>query len=463
MIVACTTWGINPDTDSRFIKNGNSVVDALLTHYLKESDTFEHIVGAGSNGMATDQSCYALVAYDRLLNEQPALFDYSDVTFETVTPPATTDFSATLGLPENVENVPGTTFNGVISVNGWNNEAGYKLIDLIVDVPAGLSVTNVTAGNRLAGGALSYNLAEGKLRIVYFDANENSDLTTSGNSFPVELFNITFSVENVTVGNTLDIAISEMSLKLTSDSTNEDSKVDITTEDAEGSVTVVEGRTFSAGVLYQGDGVDLIPADKKAVVITVTKLEGKKKLTFNNGTTTVAFKYNAEISEKMGVTAYIALVDADMNMDAFENAENFTIDEADADSLTFGDINGDGVINAQDALLSLASCGGNYAEVDLRQPVPLSEDGVVEKELLDKIKNENAIATFTGVSGGLNYECKSQFAVDEQGSAAGRTAHDLLALRSESGYPRIFALLYHSGQGVYGPYRRRLAWQGNLS
>lgn len=353
VIVACTTWGINPDTDSRFIKNGNSVVDALLTHYLEESDTFEHIVGAGSNAMATDQSCYALVAYDRLLNEQPALFDYSDVTFETVTPPVTSDFSATIGLPENVENVPGTTFNGVVSVNGWDNEAGYKLIDLIVDVPAGLSITNVTVGNRLAGGALSYNLADGKLRIVYFDANENSDLTTSGNSFPIELFNITFCVENVTVGNTLDIAISEMSLKLTSDSTDEDSKVDITTEDAEGSVTVVEGRTFSAGVLYQGDGVDLIPADKKAVVITVTQLEGKKKLTFNNGTTTVAFKYNAEISEKMGVTAYIALVNADMNMDAFENAENFTIDEADADSITFGDINGDGVINAQDALAAV--------------------------------------------------------------------------------------------------------------
>ena len=353
VIVACTTWGINPDTDSRFIKNGNSVVDALLTHYLEESDTFEHIVGAGSNGMATDQSCYALVAYDRLLSEKPALFDCSDVTFEAVTPPVVSDFSASLGLPENVENVPGTTFNGVVSVNSWDNEAGYKLIDLIVDVPAGLSVTNVTAGNRLAGGALSYNLAEGKLRIVYFDANENSDLTTSGNSFPVELFNITFSVENVTVGNTLDIAISEMSLKLTSDSTNEDSKVDITTEDAEGSVTVVEGRTFSAGVLYQGDGVDLIPADKKAVVITVTQLEGTKKLTFNDGTTTVEFKYNAEISEKMGVTAYIALVDADMDMDAFENAENFTIDEADADSITFGDINGDGVINAQDALAAV--------------------------------------------------------------------------------------------------------------
>ena len=55
-------------------------------------------------------------------------------------------------------------------------------------------------------------------------------------------------------------------------------------------------------------------------------------------------------------------------------------------------------------LLSLISCSGNYGEVDLKKPVPLSEEGIVEKELLDKIKNENAIATFTGNSGGLDYE-----------------------------------------------------------
>ena len=55
-------------------------------------------------------------------------------------------------------------------------------------------------------------------------------------------------------------------------------------------------------------------------------------------------------------------------------------------------------------LLSLASCGGNYGEVDLKKPVPLSEDGIVEKGLLDKMKTENAIATFTGTSGGLTYE-----------------------------------------------------------
>ena len=354
VIVALTTWGINPDTDSRFVKNGKSVVDALLAHYLEDESAFEHIIDSGANGMATDQACYALVAYNRFMNGKTSLYDMSDVTFETVTPPTTTDFSATLGLPENVENVAGTTFNGVVSVNGWNNEGGFKLIDLIVTVPEGLAVTNVTAGSRLVGGTISYNLAsDGKLRIVYFDANANSDLTVSGETFPLELFNITFSIEDVNAGDVLDISISDMNLKLTSDSTDNDSKVEIETEEAEGSVTVVEGRTFSAGVLYEGDGIDLIPADKKAVVITVTQLEGAKKLTYNDGTNTVEFKYNAEISAKLGVTAYVALVDASIETESFEVAENFTIDEATAGNITFGDINGDGVINAQDALAAV--------------------------------------------------------------------------------------------------------------
>lgn len=79
VIVACTAWGIDPDTDSRFIKNGKSVVDALLSHYLEDKRTFQHIVGAGSNAMATDQACYALIAYDRFINGEKALYDMSDV------------------------------------------------------------------------------------------------------------------------------------------------------------------------------------------------------------------------------------------------------------------------------------------------------------------------------------------------------------------------------------------------
>ena len=355
-IVALTTWGINPDTDARFIKDGKSAVDNLLTYYVADEAMFEHGKGAGSNAMATDQATYALVAYDRFLKGDAALYDYSDVEFEELTPPVTSDFSAILGLPENVENIPGTTFNGVVSVNGWNNEAGYKLLDLIVDVPAGLSVIDVVAGTRLNGGALNYNLQGGKLRIVYLDLNNNADLTVNGNlASDITLFTITFRVDSVNVDDELTIKLEHMSIKSTSDSTYEDSQdiIDTDTENAEQTITVVQGISFSAGVLYEGDGVDLIPEGKKAVLVTVTALEGTKKLIYNDGTNTTTFKYNAEISAKLGVTAYVALVDADIATENFENADYFTIGEADADSITFGDINGDGVINAQDALAAV--------------------------------------------------------------------------------------------------------------
>ena len=55
-------------------------------------------------------------------------------------------------------------------------------------------------------------------------------------------------------------------------------------------------------------------------------------------------------------------------------------------------------------LLSFTACSGNFAQVDLKEPVVLAEDGIIEKSVFDKIKNENAIATFTGESGEMEYE-----------------------------------------------------------
>ena len=55
-------------------------------------------------------------------------------------------------------------------------------------------------------------------------------------------------------------------------------------------------------------------------------------------------------------------------------------------------------------LLSFTACSGNFTQVDLKEPIALSEDGIVEKNVLDKIKDENAIATFTGKSGDIDYE-----------------------------------------------------------
>ena len=348
VIVSTTTWGINPDTDSRFIKNGKSVVDGLLAHYLPDSATFQHIIGAGSNAMATDQSCYALVAYDRFINGKPALFDYSDVTFDAA--PESNEMTATLGLPAEIN--PGSDFNGVISINKWDNEAGYKLIDFIMTVPEGVTVTGVTASERLIGGEVSWNLeAEtGKLRVVYFDSNENTTLTVTGEEFPAELFNVAFKADSAAGGSKLSVALSGMSVKLTSDSSDENAMIVVNTDTAKGNVDVVVGVSFSAVCLYEGDDVDIIPSTKKAVAVAVTGIAKGSKLTFKDGETEIIFQYSKEVSDKTGVSTYIALVDATIDMAKFIDAKNFTIGAVSEDAITFGDTNGDGVVNAQDAL-----------------------------------------------------------------------------------------------------------------
>lgn len=84
VIVALTALGIDPTKDSRFIKNGVSVLDALCS-FAVNGGGFKHLATETSaNGMATEQGFYALVAYYRLLNGQTSLYDMTDVKLEGV-------------------------------------------------------------------------------------------------------------------------------------------------------------------------------------------------------------------------------------------------------------------------------------------------------------------------------------------------------------------------------------------
>ena len=99
VIVALTALGIDPTADSRFVKNGHTVLDALAGFYVTGGG-FKHTADGERNGMATEQGYYALAAYFRFVNGQTSLYDMSDVTIQidshthafgawTVTTPAT--------------------------------------------------------------------------------------------------------------------------------------------------------------------------------------------------------------------------------------------------------------------------------------------------------------------------------------------------------------------------------------
>lgn len=82
VIVALTALGINPETDSRFVKNGVSVVDAMCL-FAVEGGGFTHIPNGEINGMATEQGQYALAAYFRFLENKTSLYDMTDVDVYT--------------------------------------------------------------------------------------------------------------------------------------------------------------------------------------------------------------------------------------------------------------------------------------------------------------------------------------------------------------------------------------------
>lgn len=77
VLTALASIGINADTDERFIKNGNTLVDAIMEFSVENG--FAHVKDSGYNQMATEQAYYALVSYNRVKNGKTSLYDMSDV------------------------------------------------------------------------------------------------------------------------------------------------------------------------------------------------------------------------------------------------------------------------------------------------------------------------------------------------------------------------------------------------
>lgn len=84
VITALSALDIDAGSDSRFVKNGKSVVDALLTFFV--GDGFSHTLGGGVNGMASEQAAYSLCAYDRYKRSTNSLFNMNDIALQSSNP-----------------------------------------------------------------------------------------------------------------------------------------------------------------------------------------------------------------------------------------------------------------------------------------------------------------------------------------------------------------------------------------
>lgn len=89
VVIALSALKLNAASDARFVKNGKSALDALLT-YQSTDGSFSHTAGTGANTIATQQALEALSAYTRFTGGKTGLYDLRDVTvsIHTVTPAA---------------------------------------------------------------------------------------------------------------------------------------------------------------------------------------------------------------------------------------------------------------------------------------------------------------------------------------------------------------------------------------
>ena len=259
-IVALTALGIDIDTDSRFIKtdkkgNKNTLMDGMMQFYCKGGG-FAHVnegydggggSGTGLNAMATDQGMYALDAYYRYINGKNKLYNM-------------TDASQTLAIGNNpdLEKKPNNDNNN--GNNGNNNQ-------------------NTNQGNRNNGN-------------------------TNGNT-------------NINTGNKNVKTDHQGNKKYTS---NVGGKKVTTTEN--------KSATISIKTIYSGEKDGLIPENKKCVIIQFEKKEKEQIVGFKVSEKKQQYLYySKELSKKSGCATYIALFDTSVEKEYLLNMDNYEFHE----------------------------------------------------------------------------------------------------------------------------------------
>ncbi len=124
-IIALCELGISVN-DTRFVKNGYSLLDKLMEYYVAGKG-FERTIGGGVNQMTTEQALCALAALYRLENGLTSLYDMSDVNI--IPPPKVSERTGLPGKHEDIRVMPvtiqGKTFSDIA---GHENQAAIEAL-----------------------------------------------------------------------------------------------------------------------------------------------------------------------------------------------------------------------------------------------------------------------------------------------------------------------------------------------
>ena len=101
VICALTALNIDPQTDRRFIKNGNSLLDGLLLYRTGEGG-YSHLIGTNVNDTSTSQAMHAFIAMWRQAKNLGPLFRFTDQVIQREPTMAGSTTSTTVKVPTSV-------------------------------------------------------------------------------------------------------------------------------------------------------------------------------------------------------------------------------------------------------------------------------------------------------------------------------------------------------------------------
>ncbi len=164
VMIALTALDINPVKDSRFIKNGNTLMDALMKFYVSGGG-FRHVLKttagyeAPINGMATEQAYMAMGAYKRYLAGDNFVYNMTDGRLVS-RPVKVTTKTMTSGLAQ--ATVKWKKVSGVkgyqIRYSTSKTFKNYKSVSVTSSSTVSKTIKNLTKGKKYYFKVRAYNL-----------------------------------------------------------------------------------------------------------------------------------------------------------------------------------------------------------------------------------------------------------------------------------------------------------------
>lgn len=129
IITALCELGVSLD-DPRFVKNGKTLLDNLMTFYQKGNGFLHVIDGSGSNQMASEQGFYGLIAAQRAQKGKNSLYRMSDALNIGETSPEQTVGLVGKHMDVKAANIvsPGKTFADISGANAHKNQTAIEAL-----------------------------------------------------------------------------------------------------------------------------------------------------------------------------------------------------------------------------------------------------------------------------------------------------------------------------------------------